>query len=177
MAIDLLAIDVAVLMFINKSLANPVFDLVMQFLQNFTYVFCVFLILFFAFKRKKELALLLILAAIISLGTSYVLKTEIHRDRPYQTLDVRQLVDEDAGKSFPSNHVLIITALSTVIFSYYRRFGIALFAFTGLVAFSRIYVGVHYPSDVLAGAIIGLLIGLLILKLFKPRINNLLKKL
>jgi undecaprenyl-diphosphatase len=64
------------------------------------------------------------------------------------------------GKSFPSSHAANCFALATVISVFYRRRGWIAFVPAVLVALSRMYVGVHWPSDVLAGCLIGILCGL-----------------
>jgi undecaprenyl-diphosphatase len=64
------------------------------------------------------------------------------------------------GKSFPSSHAANCFALATVISVFYRRRGWIAFLPAVLVAFSRMYVGVHWPVDVLAGCVIGILCGL-----------------
>lgn len=61
------------------------------------------------------------------------------------------------GRSFPSSHAANIMLSATVIFLFYRRWGICAFFIAALVFYSRIYTGAHWPTDVLAGAIIGCL--------------------
>jgi undecaprenyl-diphosphatase len=63
------------------------------------------------------------------------------------------------GKSFPSSHTANLFTLATVIALFYRGWGIAAFAIAALVAYSRIYVGAHWPSDIPPSAGIGILIG------------------
>jgi undecaprenyl-diphosphatase len=75
-----------------------------------------------------------------------------------KTSDVKK--PQNRGKSFPSSHAANCFALATVIFVFYRRRGWIAFLLAALVAFSRMYVGVHWPVDVLAGCLIGILCGL-----------------
>lgn len=66
------------------------------------------------------------------------------------------------GNSFPSSHAANMFALATVCFLFHRRWGGIALALASLVAFSRMYVGVHWPSDVLAGSLIGMACGWLV---------------
>jgi undecaprenyl-diphosphatase len=71
------------------------------------------------------------------------------------------------GRSFPSGHVTNNFALAVVFAWFFRRLGWLYFIVAALVAWSRVYVGDHYPSDVLAAAAIGTIVGLLAMKLFE----------
>lgn len=158
--------DLSVLFFINHQLVNPVFDFL--FSTPHLYVFWGFVMGFFFFiKKDKKLVLLMIAAFLVSSLTVIAVKDLVHRERPYQVLDVRQLIPEENNKSFPSNHAQLSFALSTIVFYFYRRTGLVLFLLSLLIGMGRIYVGVHYPSDVLGGAVIGVLFAVMILRVSK----------
>ena len=73
---------------------------------------------------------------------------------------VRRCVDPLDQWSFPSGHVLHATAFSTVAMAYYPQLALLLLPFIVLLGFSRVVLGLHYPSDVLAGAVLGAAISL-----------------
>ncbi len=167
--------DLSILFFINQQLANPISDLIFKSLHYLTFVFWGLLILYFVYKKEKFIVLLMIIAIVISSIVASALKTAIARERPYQVLDVRQLVKEDDNRSFPSNHAQLSFVLATIVFSFYRKPGLILFLLSLIIGLGRIYVGVHYPSDVLGGAVIGILLAIAILKvsaLYKRRISR-----
>ena len=92
---------------------------------------------------------------------SGVVKDRIGRDRPpLHDPDPATLVPLPNTSSFPSGHATVAFGCATVLALSVPRFRRPLFALAALIAFSRIYVGVHYPFDVLAGAVLGVAIGL-----------------
>ena len=94
-----------------------------------------------------------------------IIKALSDRDRPFLTLDKARVIGwREKGDSFPSGHTTQIFFLMT-LFVHYFKFGIvvtsALYAAAALVGFTRIYVGAHYPRDVIAGIVLGSVWGLL----------------
>jgi len=110
----------------------------------------------------KQCALHMLLAGATATVLYKVLKTFTGRPRPCEHLDdVRLCVAPLDEFSFPSGHVLHAVTFTTVALAYYPSLALGLVPFTMLVALSRVALGLHYPSDVLAGAGIGWLIALL----------------
>jgi undecaprenyl-diphosphatase len=92
-------------------------------------------------------------------AVSYVLKILFHAPRPFvSNIDVRPLVSESWYSSFPSGHATLFFALATAIYFYDKRAGAIYFVVAVLIAISRVVVGVHYPGDVIAGALIGVIV-------------------
>lgn len=168
-----LNLDVAILFFINKTLANSFLDMIMQVTHFLPYLLWGLLTAFFFFRKGHQpLAFLMIIAIIVDFVFVTVVKDLFGRERPYQVLDVRQLVPEEDNKSFPSNHAQLSFLLSTIVFRFNRKLGLALFLISAFIGFGRVYLGVHYPSDVLGGAVIGILLATLILKLNIVKMKN-----
>ena len=94
---------------------------------------------------------------------SGLLKAELGRDRPpLARPDPEPLVRLPATHSFPSGHATVSFACATVLALAVPRLRWPLFALAALIAFSRVYVGVHYPLDVIAGAVLGVAVGLVV---------------
>lgn len=92
-------------------------------------------------------------------AVSYILKIIVHAPRPFVTLvQVQPLVAETPYTSFPSGHATLFFALATAIYLYNKRAGYVFFFFALVIAISRMVVGVHYPIDILAGAVIGMVV-------------------
>ena len=96
-------------------------------------------------------------ASVINLGITTALKYTINRSRPFETYpDI--IKKADAGSpSFPSGHTSGAFATATALSLAYPEWYVIIpsFTYAGAVGYSRMYLGVHYPSDVLAGAILG----------------------
>ena len=83
------------------------------------------------------------------------------RVRPFVDLDLELLFYQPTDSSFPSNTAALAFAIATAIFLSHRKLGVAMYGVALLYGFSRVYAGVHYSTDALAGAAIGVLAGLL----------------
>lgn len=106
-----------------------------------------------------EVALRMVAAGMIGFAVYKLLKSRTTRLRPYQVLGgIRAGIDPLDAFSFPSGHTLHAVAFTLVAVSYFPALVSVLVPFTLLVALSRVVLGLHYPSDVLAGAAIGALV-------------------
>ncbi len=173
----LYGIDVALFRFFNGTIANPVFDLLMPFVtdlnkQPVVLILVVGMLVWLGVKggsRGRAALLLLVLTIIVSDQlNSFVIKQLFGRIRPCHVLtDVHLLVSCGSGLSFPSSHAVNNFAAAVILSSFYRKWLWVFMSFAALVAFSRVSVGVHYPSDILAGAVLGAGIGALMLLLYE----------
>lgn len=162
----LLTLDGGILLWIQEHLRGPVQDAVLGFyttLGNAGLLFIALALLMLCWKRTRRagFAALLALAAGF-VCTNLILKNWVSRPRPW--LDVAgltALVTENDPNSFPSGHTTAAFAFASALRHTAPRAWMkwAALAAAVLMAFSRLYVGVHYPSDVLAGVVIGLLAG------------------
>ena len=130
-------------------------------------------VLLLLFKKTRKCGLVLIISYLLVYGIGqYVLKDLIARPRPChidQTIEL--LISRPSSYSCPSTHSAWAFAAATSVFLYNKKFGVLIYMFSTLVAFSRMYLFVHFPSDVLLGVLMGILFAyiskIVIEKLFK----------
>lgn len=107
-------------------------------------------------KTRKCGVLVLISMAVSFLFGNLILKNLIGRARPFHVDNsVTLLIPEPSEYSFPSGHTLNGFTASVMIFLHYKKPGIAAIVFASLIAFSRMYLFVHYPTDILGGIVLG----------------------
>lgn len=169
------SIDVWLFHFFNSWLANPLFDKLMPFITEvkhwlLVYVFLLVMLFWKGGRAGRLCGAALLLGVVLSDQlNSHFLKEIFARLRPCFTLDsVRLLVDCGPGKSFPSSHAVNNFVMAMILSHFYGSYRWLLFTIAALMAFSRVYIGVHYPFDVIGGAAIGILLGWLILVGIRP---------
>ncbi len=161
--------DVWLFRLINEGIGQPYLDTLMLFVTDFkrSWVVAAFASLYIIFTRRREsvlpLALCLLAIAVADQTASGVLKPLVQRTRPCFELEhVRLLLDQTRSFSFASSHAANTAAVATVMWIFLSKsslsdrsvaWGLVVFSF--LSGYSRVYVGVHYPLDVLAGWGIG----------------------
>lgn len=166
-------IDEALFLFLNFSIANPVTDLIMpivtsDMLLRIGYGLTVILLLWKGDARLRWLVLFSALALLLSdQSSSKFLKPMFERIRPCHVLDdINLLVGCGGGYSMPSSHAANAFAQAALFSFAIKKTRWYLWGIAGVIAISRVFVGVHYPFDVLAGSALGILIGFIVALLF-----------
>lgn len=154
--------DFSFLYFIQENMLNPFLDAVMSFvsfLGNKGAVWIMLALIMIAFKKTRTGGVLVLVA--VSLGFvigELGIKNLVDRVRPcYIDTTVRMIIERPTSSSFPSGHTCSSVAAAAVLFLYDKRFGIPAAILAVLIAFSRMYLFVHFPTDILAGMILGLI--------------------
>jgi undecaprenyl-diphosphatase len=164
------------LYFINDGLSNPTFNFIMPHFTDmggFATLLCLLIVAILVcrhFKKEKylKIAKLCLYALLLSGLIAATLKLSIHQPRPYTVLrGIHQLVTPTEPNSFPSGHTSSSFSVVTVLSYSFRDHKVLvclLVLFSTFIAFSRIYCGMHYPLDVIVGAIVGMASGAIVLK-------------
>ncbi len=121
---------------------------------------------FLLFRNNLKRVVQAILAvALARFGIAEIIRFFWSRSRPFVENNVNLLIEKTSEPSFPSGHASACFALSYVVYHYNKKAGTVFFIASFLVSIARIFVGVHWPSDILGGAIVGILAGWLVIKL------------
>jgi len=168
--------DRSIFIKLNSGWTNPIFDAVLPWLRNSAIWTPLYLFLFFFvvlnFKNKSIwwIVLFVTTIALTDMAGTNLFKHNFNRPRPCADLDmhlyVRLLLDQcSGGKSFISNHAANHFGMATFFYITFRKIipkwtwlG---FVWAGLIAYSQVYVGVHYPLDVFCGALVGMFSGII----------------
>ena len=170
-AIQSMYYDIVIFKLVNGLAGrSAAIDALEIFLANYLpYLLMLFLIacLFWPQENKRQNRQMVFLAITSALAARFLLKTAIlffyQRPRPYIALpSTHKLISSGVSESlqsFPSGHVIFFFALSAVVYSFNKKLGAFFFICSAIMGIARIFVGVHWPSDILGGAVLGILVG------------------
>lgn len=170
--------EIKILDFIRERFACPFLDAVMPLITSLAnggiiWIIAAVLLLIFKKSRKTGLSVALALITGLIIG-NLILKNLVGRIRPYEFNEgVEILVARLSDYSFPSGHTLASFEAATVLLIRDKRLGVPALVLAVAIAFSRLYLYVHYPTDVLAGIILGVLIGIFACKTVERHENRL----
>jgi len=170
-------LDQSLFVFINMKMTNSFFDWLMPIVTDLhkNSIFLTFILppilLFWLYKgRRKALLSMITLALMLGALDNFnhrILKKSFQRERPPLVENEFKLrAPHHKGYSFPSNHAANNFAGATFLSYCYPALSWPLFLVASTVAFSRVYVGVHYPFDVLAGGLVGIIFGFSFFRVF-----------
>jgi len=143
---------------------SAVGDLLIIFFGDYFLYVCLAIVAFFAWRDRKRIRLygLAVISALIArFAVCEIIRLFYHRLRPFIALGITHLFT-DYAYSFPSGHTIFMFALATAIYYFNKKLSYFLFASGLLIGLARVAGGVHYPSDVLGGILLGILTGITI---------------
>ena len=161
-----MALDTQLFYFLNNLAGqSSLFDGVVVFLASYLPYLVVLtllaLVVFSQYQKREKWELLLVVgisAIVARFGVTELIRLFIHRPRPFLTMPVHQLLTDSAW-SFPSGHATFFFAIATAVYLYNKKWGFWFFGAAILITVSRVIAGIHYPLDIIAGALIGAAVG------------------
>ncbi|MGF7535526.1 undecaprenyl-diphosphatase [Bacillus mexicanus] len=154
--------------------SHPFWDALMVFVsERALIIYAVVLLLMWLFGKEehKHTVLVAAVTGIVALAFNFIIAHIYFEPRPFVSHTVNLLVQHKADASFPSDHTTGAFALSIAVLLCHRKIGFWMILFAIMTGISRIYVGNHYPFDVLGSIIISIIVSLLVYKirpLLKP---------
>lgn len=161
--------ELLVLDFISENLTNPILDMLMSFasaLCNHGEIWIAVALFMLCFRKTRKAGLAVILSLILGyfIG-NLTLKPMIARIRPYELSAYQLIISKPSDFSFPSGHALASFESAFAIYLNNKKFGIYALILASVISFSRLYLYVHYPTDIIAGIVLGILIAVVSNKL------------
>lgn len=155
-------LDNSILLYIKNNMHGHIMDkamVVITSLGDKGLIWIIIAALLIINKKYRKIGFMalaaLILATILGEG---ILKHLVQRVRPSADISAANLlIPKPLSYSFPSGHTTSSFAVAGVLAKYFKDYALELFGLASLIAFSRLYLYVHYPTDVLAGIILGLI--------------------
>ena len=155
--------DIKILLFIQNHIRNTLFNPFFTFITNQKFLLCalvLILLILYSNKDTRKLAWKTLVAFGICFALFTLLKLVFQRPRPFDTYaQLIPLIKKPQDYSFPSGHTACVFVCVFMIHDQLpKKYTIPVLIFAILVAFSRLYVGVHYPTDILAGIVLAYIV-------------------
>lgn len=169
--------DFPILYFIQEHLTAPLIDNIMIFVSKIGeggMVWIASALIMLLFKRTSKCGLLMLLSMLICFITGeLIIKNIVCRIRPcYIDTAMELLVSRPDSYSFPSGHTASSFTAASIIFYFFRKSGVFALLFAALMAFSRMYLFVHFPTDILGGFLLGIIGATLVVFVYKKFFEN-----
>lgn len=148
------------------------------FAKYLAYIFAGAVVLFVVADYKKFLkpAIIAGLAGLLARFFTALIHIFYFSPRPFVNFKVNQILDHANRSSFPSSHASVAFAIATIIYFFNKKLGWIGFALAFLISVSRVFVGIHWPSDILAGAVLGVAVGWILNVLLVKYANKIIKE-
>lgn len=165
--------EALILLFIQEHIRNAILDPFFIFITHLGdsgIIWIIISLVFLFFQKTRKVGCMMIIAMLLSLlFNNVILKNLVARVRPYEAIDgLQRIIEAQPDWSFPSGHSASSFAAAVVIWKCMdKKVGISALVLAFLISISRLYVGVHYPTDVLFGILSGTCLALLVVYTFE----------
>lgn len=164
--------DFEILYFIQEHIVTPALSHIMIFastLGEYGFIWVLTAVILIFFKKTRACGALILCSLVFCLVTGeFITKNLVCRVRPcYQDITINMLVNRPDSYSFPSGHTASSFTSASTIFYFNKKAGGLALALASIIAFSRMYLFVHFPTDVFAGALWGIVGSVIVLLIYK----------
>ena len=163
----------------NLAYKNAILDKVMIFFSNdVPYIFMAVIVVIFILgiienkEESRKVAVNTVVITVINLIINLIIRSIFHINRPFVNNNVNLLVSHDTASSFPSNHATGTMSIAVGLNKYNKILGVMMTILSIIVGFSRVYVGDHYPIDIIGSYIIVLITNRLYNLVLKNKIEG-----
>ena len=161
--------EIPVLDFIRNNLTHPVLDAVMTFFSticNHGEIWIVAALIMLMIPKTRKTGLATAIALIIGLVlVNMIMKPAFARIRPYDLVEVALIIEKPHDYSFPSGHTLSCFEAFGAMFMTNKKLGLVALVPAVLITFSRLYLYVHFPTDILGGIVLGIVFAYIAVKI------------